>query len=357
MHTRPAHVHPRFRPTPYLVTTVALFCACAFTIASWMNLCSQACAQGHSYRIFGLTFETVGMTVLPTLTVMHLLSRIFPVMIPITGWILCSTLGAELMFIYLQKYKIGSWCPVCLSIAAALAIAALPYFYGYFHQFKKSLEHPERGQIMYNIYKGLTGVGFFVVGFLFAFGGVGKHNNLQAAENSIKQSISFGNSSSPIEVYIFTDWACPACRKLEPTLEKIIPKIMAKAKVTFVDDPVHPETMNYTPYNLSFMIHNKSDYFALRRALSDLSKKTKEPTDQQVEAIASKLGLKYKQLNYSEVALANKFFSQLVSKLDVDGTPTVVVVNSNTQKGKKLPGSSKITEANIMSAIQTLSKE
>lgn len=291
------------------------------------------------------------------IVICHFLSRSVPYLLPLTAWILCSTLGAEIVFIYLQKYKIGSWCPVCLSIAASLLLAAMPYFYGYFKLFKKSLEHPERGQIMHNIYRGLTGLGFFVIGFLIAFTGVGKYSKLQAAENNIKEQICFGNLSSNVEVFIFTDWACPACRSLEPTLEKIVPKLMTQARVTFVDDPVHPETLNYTPYNVSFMIHNKANYLPLRHALTKLSEDVKEPSDQQVQSLAGKLGQSYRQLNYADIALANKYFNHLITTLDVEGTPTVVVVNKTTQKGKKLPGTSKITEANIMSAIKSLSKE
>lgn len=339
----------------FWISTAALLIACGLSMASWMRLCSQACAEGHSYRLFGFTFETVGLTLLPMITAIHLLSRKFPSLIYIAGWMLCGALGAEVMFIYVQKYMIGSWCPVCLSIAAAMLLATLPYLFRYYKQFIETLEHPEKGQIMFNIYRGLTGVGFFVVGFLLAFGGVGKENSLQAAENGVKELIAFGNLSSPVHVYIFTDWACPACRSMEPKFETLIPKIMSKATITFVDDPVHTETMNYTPYNVSFMIHNKSGYLAIRRALTKLSEETKEPTDPQVEALAAKLGQNYQQLNYADVALANKYFGSLVNSLNIEGTPTVVIVNKKTQKGKKLPGITQITEANVLKAIETLS--
>lgn len=341
----------------YWLTSIALLAASILSLVSLLNLCSQACAEGHSYRIFGLTFEAVGLSILPMLTLIHLLSAFFPVLSPIVGCVLCSTLGAEVMFIYLQKYKIGSWCPICLSIAASLGLASLPFFVNYFKQFKSSLNYPERGQIMLHIYKGLSGIGFFVIGFILAFSGVGKYSQLQAAENNIKEKICFGNQSSPIEVYIFTDWACPACKSLEPMLEKIFPKITAQAKVTFVDDPVHPETLNFTPYNVSFMINNRSHYLDLRHALLKISEDTKEPSEQQVQALAAKLGQKYTPLKYADIALANKYFTHLITTLNVEGTPTVVVVNKNTQKGKKLPGASKITEANITNAIKTLSKE
>ena len=340
----------------FWICTCALLSACFLSVISWLRLCSQACAEGHAYRLFGFTFETVGLTLLPLLFLVHILSRKFPHLAIIRGWMLCATLGAEAMFIYVQKYMIGSWCPICLLITASLVIAAFPYGYLFCKNFKTTLEHPERGQKMFNIYKSLSGMGFFVIGFLIAFGGLGKDNQMHAAENSIKETIAFGNPSTQIQVYVFTDWACPACRALEPKLSAFLPAILPKASVTFVDFPVHPETLNYTPYNVSFMIHNKTKYLELRHALTLLSEETKTPTDEQVEALAAKQGQRYQQLNYADIALANKYFSHLIKHLDIEGTPTVVVVNKTTQKGKKLPGSSEITEANILQAIDTLSK-
>lgn len=340
----------------YWIATFALLAACGLALASWLQLCVQSCAEGHHYRFCGFTFESVGLTLFPLVTLLHLLSKKIMIFSLFTGWILCAMLGAEVIFIYVQKYKIGSWCPVCLAIAASLLVAALACLYDYYKDFKRSLENPERGLIMINIYKGLTGIAFFVMGFLIAFAGVGKCNPLQAAENNIKESIAFGDPNSKIEVYVFTDWSCPACRSLEPLFESMAPKIMKVARLTFVDDPVHPETLNFTPYNVSFMIHNKDKYFELRHALTELSEETKAPTDKQVEEFAAKLGVTYKQLSYADIALANKFFTHLIKQLNVEGTPTVVIVNKDTQKGKKLPGAQKITEAKIMKAIQSLSK-
>ena len=340
----------------YIIAAIALLAACVLTFLSYLQLCSQACAEGHSYRLFGLPFETVGLVLFPSTLLMHLLSRKFGTLTLLTGWALCSMLGAEIIFIYVQKYKIGSWCPVCLSIAAVLSVAALAYLYDYYKGFKLSLENLERGPIMINAYKSLTGFGFFFIGLLVAFGGIAKYSPLEAAENKIQDNIAFGNTNSNVEVYVFTDWNCPACRSIEPLLESLSPKIMKDAKLIFVDNPIHPESLNFTPYNVAFMINNKDKYFQLRDKLTKLSVDTKTPTDDQVIALAAKLGVKYKQLNYADVALANKYFSHLINQLDVEGTPTVVIVNKDTQKGKKLGGAQKITEENIMKNIHTINK-
>lgn len=340
----------------FAIASLAIAGAIALTVASWLHLCSQACNEGHNYRIFGFTFEMMGLMLFPVIAITHLLGYKIRMFHTITAWILYSTMGAELIFIYIQKFKIGSWCPICLSIAGCLAVATLAYFNSYSENFRTSLETGERGKIMNSVYKGMAGIVFFVTGFLLAFVGVAKQSPLQAAENSVKESIAFGNLSSPIEVFIFTDWRCSSCRKLEPVIEYMMPEVMKHARVTFVDDAIHPETLNFTPYNLSFMVHNKAKYFALRNALGDLAEETKTPTDEQVEAIAKKNGVQYKQLNYADVALGIKYYNQLVKKLDVEGTPTLVVVNRSTKKGKKLEGTGEITQANVIKAIETLSR-
>ncbi|MBA3815364.1 MAG: thioredoxin domain-containing protein [Parachlamydiaceae bacterium] len=337
----------------FFLSTITFITGFALTIISWLRLCSSTCIEGHNYRIYGFAFETLGFVFFPILLAMHLFSYKFPILATLVGWFICAALGSEIMFIYVQKYKIGSWCPVCLSIAGTLIIAGMIYFYGYYTNFKNSLIRENKGEIMNGIYKGISGLCFFVIGFVFAFSGIGKYSKLQAMENDIKNQIVFGNLNSPIEVYIFTDWACGGCRAIEPTLEAMAPKIMKKAKVTFVDQEVHPVTLNFIPFNLSFMINNKSKYFELRRALTKLAMQTSEPTDAQVAALAKNHGTQYKQLNNADVQVGTKYFEKLVEQLKVEGTPSVVIISRNDKKGKKLMGPEEITEANIMRAINS----
>ena len=79
-----------------------------------------------------------------------------------------------------------------------------------------------------------------IASFITAYFGVAKPDLLQAAENSIKDKIAFGTLNSKIQLYIFTDWECPACRQLKPALVRLSPELMNEAKVTFVDFAIHP---------------------------------------------------------------------------------------------------------------------
>ena len=175
-----------------------------------------------------------------------------------------------------------------------------------------------------------------------------------AAGLSVK-SLSFGDAESSSEVYIITDWFCPACRVAEPEMLKGARKAMQRAKVVFVDYPIHPETFNYIPYNLSFIVREKEKYLQIREAMATLARKTKEPTPEDVQGTVSPLGVKYVPLNYADVLAGMQYFNTLVQKFKVPGTPSVVVLDSRTGKTKTLYGISAITSDNIMKTLAEVS--
>ena len=333
---------------PFHIATGAIFAALLLGAFSWMSLCSHACVRTHDYLLYGYAFESIGLPFFAALLTAHLFARKSPAAHLIAACLLCAALGAEIVFIYTQKYKIGSWCPICLTIAGTLITAASAYLYIFYQNYKDLLKMEVA---MHSLWKGSSAAIFFTFGFFFAFFGISSQTELQAAEANVKDNIAFGQPSSPLEVYIFTDWRCTACRNLEPVFESAARKLMGVARITFVDYAVHPDSLNFTPYNLSFMVNNKPNYFALRKALGDLGASTRKPTDQQIQALASRQGTQYTQLGYADVALGIQYFNHLVKQLHVQGTPSVVVFNKTTKKMKKLEGEEDISEAKIMESV------
>jgi hypothetical protein len=169
------------------------------------------------------------------------------------------------------------------------------------------------------------------------------------------KSLAFGDTESSSEVYFVTDWFCPACRVAEPEILKGARNVMRQAKVVFVDYPVHPETINYIPYNLSFIVREKAKYLEIREAMATLARKTKEPTPEDVQAAVTHLGVKYVPLNYADVLAGMQYFNALVKRFKVPGTPSVVVLDSRTGKTKTFFGSSEITAGNILKAVTEVS--
>ncbi len=193
----------------------------------------------------------------------------------------------------------------------------------------------------------------FAAGIAVSAVGVKKPDALAAAFSP--RSLVFGDENSSVEVYVVTDWFCPSCRVAEPEIVKGAGLAMRRAKVFFVDYPIHPETVNFVPYHLSFMIREKEKYLRIREALAALALKTKEPTPEDIQGAVSPLGVKYVPLNFTDVLAGTRFFNAVIQRLRVPGTPSVVVVNAGTGKAKTLTGSVAITAGGIAQALAEVS--
>lgn len=335
----------------FTFATLAIVLALILTVLSLMELCTTACVEGHDYRLFNLKFEHAGAMVVSALLCLHLYGRRYPLFSTVAGYFLGAAVGAELYFLYLQKYIIGHWCPICLGIATSIFTAAFLYALEFFMEHQKN---DNEGGIMSRIKISFPPISFILIGMIVAIFGVTKVDPLVAAQASIKDNIAFGAKTSPIEVYVFTDWFCPACEAVEPRLKEAALAIEKEAKLYFIDANIHEESINFTPYNLSFMIYNKPQYFELRYVLHQIAAKTKSPTDVQIKEAIKPFNIELKELNYMDIALGNKMFTKLKKQFGVSATPTVIVINLETKKGKKLSGKSDITETNLMKAITTL---
>jgi protein-disulfide isomerase len=174
------------------------------------------------------------------------------------------------------------------------------------------------------------------------------------ADSDIKDKIAFGNKSSSIEVYFVSDWFCPSCKRAEPIIEKLYPQIQSQVAFYFIDYPINKKSLNYSPYNLAFLVHNKPQYFTIRNSLIDLADTVDSPTDENMMVIAEKAQTDLKELSYGEVKSGLDYFGTIVTKYKLNATPTVVVNNTNTHKFVKFSGSNKISEKAILKAIADL---
>ncbi len=338
----------------YLLSGFAILAASVLTTISILRLCSEECAEGHNYRLFGFPFEAFGVLFFVSIALVHLLQRKYTQLRFLESLLFASALGAELMFIIVQKYYIGTWCPVCLGIAACIFVGFSSFAASYVNAYVTKKHQSNKGETMNSFWIGLNNTTAICIGFLVAFLGVSKQDAMQAAQESIRDHLAFGNQKSAIEVYLFTDWACPACRKLEPELEGIMKAVTKDNQFVFVDHAIHPETLNFVPYNLSFILNDKAQYLKLRDMLTEISVKTGAPSENEIAAAAAKVGVKYQELNYSDIALAIKYYKKLGEKFNVLATPTMVIINTDTKKGKKLTGNKEITKENVLNAIKTL---
>ena len=333
---------------------VPLAAAWILSAMSWLGICSDGCEETHLYRLFGVPLSPLGVgffTICGLAFLTRNRFRFSGLLIPL---LLSGALGSEFVLVWIQKYVIGKWCPLCvgiaLSVAAACVLIALERLPGVAIRIRGE----ERNLVMKRLVVKTALIFFaFLAGIGISALGLSKPD-VFAAGLPVK-SLAFGDAESTSEVYIVTDWFCPACRAAEPEILMGARKAMRQAKVIFVDYPIHPETLNYIPYNLSLIIREKEKYLLIREAMATLARKTKEPTPEDVQAAVSPLGVKYVPLNYADVLAGMQYFSALVKKFKVPGTPSVVVLDSRTGKTKTLFGISDITSDNILKTLAEVS--
>jgi len=259
---------------------------------------------------------------------------------------LSGAAGAELTFLHVQHSIIKRWCPMCIAVAFCVGVAGIALAAGYFAGMRKQFESG-RGAMARHLSKGAFLAAVMVAGAYVSFLGLGN----PATTRADTLPMALGKLDSEIEVYVFTDWFCPSCRQAEPDLEKAYPDIMKRAKLLFVDFPVHPESMNFIPYNMSFLVREKAKYLEVRKALMRLAERTKEPTPEDVQKAVAPLGVSYRPLNYSDVNAGVQYFQSLVRTFRVEGTPAMVVHNRKNRSTRLLSGVKDLSYPNVLMAV------
>jgi protein-disulfide isomerase/uncharacterized membrane protein len=319
------------------------------SIVSVLNICpSEACSETHVYTLLGLSVPVVGVIFFVLTAIMYELGRTGELFFVLFRLSVFGAAGAEVAFILIQKFRIQKWCPICLGIAATVYLAAVIISFGRIRNLI-SMAKDRRIAFMSMARKLIVVVMVFLAGFFLAYSGMRKGE----AEEKVPD-IFLGKQDSSAEVFIMTDWFCPACRKAEQEIEKVLPDLGGKAKIIFVDVAIHPETLNYSPYNLSFLTYNKKKYMELRKALIELAKKTKNPGIEEVQQAIAPLNVTYKPLSFLDATKGIRYFDSLAREFKVNATPTVVIRNAKTNKMTKLVGFRDVTEANIQKAVEEI---
>jgi hypothetical protein len=322
-----------------------LSAAFLLSVSPAVGLCTEACKATYNWTIFRMKFPYLGIGFFAVCLLLFYFRRHDPLRF-LFHVAIAGACGAEITFLYAQHSLIKRWCPMCLAVAFCVYAVGIALASGNIAREGQRIE-PGRGERMRQLTKGVVLAAALFAGAYVSFLGLGNPESSHAAT----LSAALGKLDSDIEVYVFTDWFCPACRQAEPEMEKTYPNIMKRARLQFIDDPIHPESMNFIPYNLAFLVREKGKYLEIRKALLDLALRTKEPTQEDVQKAVAKLGVVYRPLNYSDVNAGVQYFLSVVKAFGVEGTPSMVVYNRKTNTRKLLSGVKDLSAPNILMAV------
>jgi protein-disulfide isomerase len=333
-----------FERRPPLFSTIVILCGLVLALLSWTDLCNfGGCTVAHEYRFYGLSLPLLGTVYFSALVLLRLSAGRWSGCAGLLSLALAAGAGAELVMIYLQKMVIRAWCPLCLGIAVVVYLLCILRIYETLQESRRLLTMNKRQFISRSLLLLVTAV----AGFLVSFSGISKPEaaGLEAA---------LGKQGGKIEVYVFSDWLCPICVKVEPALEAVFPQLEKKAKVHFIDKPVHKESMNFVPYHLSFLVNEKGKYLQIRKALFALAQVNKNPSLEDIKVAVAPLGVTYKQLSFMDVTQMMGKAQALASEYKVTGTPTIVILNNSSKKSKTLVGGREITAENLLKTVKSL---
>ncbi|HIJ88642.1 MAG TPA: thioredoxin domain-containing protein [Desulfuromonadales bacterium] len=326
-----------------LFVLILLSIGLALSILSATDLCNfGGCSETHQYRLLGLPFPAVGVTFFTLAGLLTLLTTRFSVAEFLLNLLLAGAGGAEVNMILLQKNVIKAWCPVCLAIAALIYLLLLTNLVRYLLTRKEKFCMKPKF-----VYQPLLIVVVALFSFIVTFSGIAKPDAVAGQLN-----LSLGNQQSNVEIYLFSDWLCPVCVKVEAVIEPLYPTLSNKAKLFFVDKIIHPEATNFVPYHLSFAAYEKDKYPQLRKALFAVGQKTKNPTNEDIMAAIAPQKIAYKQLSFLDVTQQMGNSIKLAEQFRVTSTPTMIIRNSKTGKIRALVGSGEITSALILKSIK-----
>lgn len=95
-----------------------------FSVIEEMCL-ATACRDTAAFTVFGFNMGLFGIAYFSLILIVMWLRKKDCRLDWVFSALLFSGIGAELRLLWIQKYVIGSWCPLCVTICCALFIAAL----------------------------------------------------------------------------------------------------------------------------------------------------------------------------------------------------------------------------------------
>jgi thiol-disulfide isomerase/thioredoxin len=138
--------------------------------------------------------------------------------------------------------------------------------------------------------------------------------------------------TGPIHVCIYTDYFCPPCRVMEPSVEPILRDLLKRNAITLtlIDVPYNRLTPLYAKYFLyALKTKNDSDHaFHIRNVLNAATADRNMATEKHIEKLFKSKGIPY---TVFEARPVFDRYNALIKEDNIQATPTCVIVKN----GKK----------------------
>ncbi len=274
----------------------AVLCLTGIAVMVAYALCLGSCSYLKG-DILGVDLKFAGIFYMAVILALALLGRTFFCML-----LLAFGLGGE-TFLIAYQIRAGVYCPYCLAFAVTVLAAFVVHF-----------DAARRGTAALAACAGL-------IFFLLAFSGT-------TAPSAAVDTPTPSYGRGPVEVRIYTDYFCEPCRAEEAEVAARIAALVERdlIRVTFVDTPVHDETVLYAGRFLSALNAEQGGGIGLvlrvRAALFEAAGQEIR-TPSALDDFLKRRGIPLKQL---DTAPAFKAYGNFLKEDRIQSTPTCVIV-------------------------------
>jgi hypothetical protein len=154
----------------------------------------------------------------------------------------------------------------------------------------------------------------------------------------------FGSDRAQVEIIVYSDYFCPHCRNIDGQVNAMLGKLKDRARIRFVDVPLHPGSLEYAEVFLYAWFvsgNNLGNAVNVRELLFDAAVKK---TDQAgVIALLKSKGITVKADREKARAIFRGFYNQSMKTNKVSATPAIVIVKGG--ESKKYVGGKDILKA------------
>jgi protein-disulfide isomerase/uncharacterized membrane protein len=276
-----------------ILTIILALTGIGVTIAYAICLGSCSYLKGD---ILGMDLKYLGIFYMAMIFILALMRKTLLCLL-----LLAFGAGGEILLIGYQV-RSGVFCPYCLAFAATVILA----FIVNFERSKRWLAALAAG----------AGLVFFLLFFS------GSATPVYAAG---PPTMTFGKG--PVDVRIYTDYFCGPCRAEEAEVMALITELVEKnlIRVTFIDTPIHKETVLYADHFLSAL--NAKERWDIRQAVTLRAALFEAAAEKITEKEALELFLKKRgiALRPFDTAPVFKIFGNYLKEDRINATPTCVI--------------------------------
>ncbi len=304
---------------------VWLFPALALSTLIIGNLCKTSCMFLHG-DILGLDLERFGFIFYCVLLVAAIFaSKIFSLkdrLMKFITVVVSIGVGAEIILVKFQIQN-STYCPKCL-VSGFFLMAMFFVMSRYI-----------------KIWLVILLIVFGAIFTSFTFSG-----SIVPAYAEEVRAPSFGSEKARTEIIIYSDYFCPACRKVDIQLNDTLRKLKDRVKIRFVDVPMHPGSLEYAKLFLYAWFKSGNNLESALKVRDLLFHDAElHMTQPEVMRNLSLKGIPYKKDEDAAKVILRQVYNPLMQTDKIHATPTVVIVKDNTRK-------SYIGGAEIMTAIE-----